>query len=44
MDRRLFLAASLAALAGPAELAAQSLGAAPPGLIDEAAFETWRAD
>ena len=44
MDRRLFLAASLAALAGPAELAAQSPGAAPPGLIDEAAFETWRAD
>jgi len=44
MDRRLFLAASLATLAGPASLAAQAPGVVAPGLVDEAAFETWRAD
>jgi membrane-bound lytic murein transglycosylase B len=39
MDRRTFLAASLTALVAPPSLAAQ-----PPGLVDEAAFETWRSD
>ena len=39
MHRRLFLAASLTVLAGPRVFAAQ-----PPGLVDEAAFETWRSD
>jgi membrane-bound lytic murein transglycosylase B len=39
MHRRLFLAASLTVLAAPGVIAAQA-----PGLVDEAAFETWRSD
>ena len=45
MHRRLFLAASLTAVAAPAGFAAAPVpGGMAPGLIDEAAFETWRSD
>ncbi len=44
MHRRLFLAASLAALGASPGFAAQGPGGLSSGLVDEAAFEAWRSD